>query len=685
MRLSRRPVPLLALPLLLVAAACGGGDSPTEPPPPAPVATVTITPAAATLNVGATEQLTAATLSSAGAALTGRTVTWSSGTTSVATVSTTGLVTAVAAGTATITATSEGRTGTATITVQQNANPVASVAVTPATATIFVDRTQQLSATLRDAQNNVILNRTPTWSSSDTTIARVSVTGVVRGVAPGAATITASAEGQSATAAITVQLVPVALVRILPAGVSLQVGATRQFTATPLDAENNSISGRTIAWTARNTAVASVSGSGLVTAVGAGTTQLVATVDGRADSVSVVVTSGPPPVQAVQAAPATVSLLPGGSVPVRGITRDGFGNVLTGRTVTFASSNPAAATVSGAGVITAVAPGTTTITLTSEGVTATSAVTVQGGGAQFEIDIRNFGAPFTPEVQEAFDQARVYWQNAIVGDVADLTLGVRTTPACGAGSNTPTLSGEAIDDVIILARIDSIDGPGRVLGSAGPCLIRTGVGAPLTLVGIMNFDSADVRGLLSSGRFREVIRHEMAHVLGVGTLWTSVGCLQNPSNTTNGTILDTRFNCERAISAFDAVGGEFYTAGEKVPVENCARGVPSTCGAGTINGHWREITMDNELMTGYIENTGLTPNSVVTIASLADLGYVVNYGAAESYTLPPDDLSPAALQSGLRLSSPGGATIDLHDDIRRGPIELIDRFGRTVRIIRPGN
>jgi hypothetical protein len=83
-----------------------------------PVASVSVSPASATLSVGATQQLSAVTKDSAGNTLTGRVVTWSSSNPAIATVSGSGLVTAIAAGSATITATSEGKTGTSAITVQ---------------------------------------------------------------------------------------------------------------------------------------------------------------------------------------------------------------------------------------------------------------------------------------------------------------------------------------------------------------------------------------------------------------------------------------------------------------------------------------------------------------------------------------------------------------------------------------
>ncbi|MDH3458423.1 MAG: Ig-like domain-containing protein, partial [Gemmatimonadota bacterium] len=106
-----------------------------------------------------------------------------------------GLVSGIAAGSATITATSEGQSGTAAVTVA--VAPVASVSVTPSTASIFVSSTVQLTATLRDAAGNVLTGRPISWSSNNPGVATVNASGLATGVAAGSAAITATSEGQS--------------------------------------------------------------------------------------------------------------------------------------------------------------------------------------------------------------------------------------------------------------------------------------------------------------------------------------------------------------------------------------------------------------------------------------------------------------------------------------------------------
>jgi acid phosphatase len=82
--------------------------------------------------------------------------------------------------------------------------PVASVTVTPASATVSAGSSVQLTATPKDANGNPLVGRTVTWQSSNTSAATVNSSGLVTGVAAGSATITATSEGQSGTSAITV-------------------------------------------------------------------------------------------------------------------------------------------------------------------------------------------------------------------------------------------------------------------------------------------------------------------------------------------------------------------------------------------------------------------------------------------------------------------------------------------------
>src|SRR5437762_1844188 len=337
-----------------------------------PVASVTVSPATATVTIGTTTQLTATPKDANGTALSGRAVTWVTSNAAAATVSANGVVTGVATGSATITATSEGQSGTSAITVTNV--PVASVTVSPATASLTVGATTQLTATPKDANGTALSGRVVTWGTSNAAAATVSANGVVTGVATGSATITATSEGQSGTSAITVTNVPVASVTVSPATASLTVGATTQLTATPKDANGTALSGRVVTWATSNAAAATVSASGVVTGVAAGSATITATSEGQSGTSAITVTNVP--VASVTVSPATASLTVGATTQLTATPKDSNGTALGGRVVTWGTSNAAIATVSASGLARGVAAGSATITATSEGKSGTAAMTV---------------------------------------------------------------------------------------------------------------------------------------------------------------------------------------------------------------------------------------------------------------------------------------------------------------------
>jgi len=174
--------------------------------------------------------------------------------------------------------------------------PVASVTVTPASAGVAMGGTVQLAATAWDAAGNVLTGRSITWTSDAPSVATVSATGLLRGVAVGNATITATTEGQSGTAAVSVTLAPVASVTVSPNSASLLVGATVQLGATLKDANGNTLAGRAVTWASSNPAVATVTASGgLVAGMAIGTATITATSEGKDGSATVAVAVPPPP------------------------------------------------------------------------------------------------------------------------------------------------------------------------------------------------------------------------------------------------------------------------------------------------------------------------------------------------------------------------------------------------------
>src|SRR6266699_687630 len=174
---------------------------------------------------------------------------------------------------------------------------VASIEVHLASSSINAGDTTRASVTMKD-RRGVTIVRPVQWSSSDTTIATVSDSGLVRGVAAGNVNIVARNRTVTGSAPLTVTVrssVLVASVAVALASSTLNPGQTTQATATTRDSSGHVLTGRAIAWTTNSSAVATVSGTGLVTAVASGSALIVATSEGKSGNAPLTVQGTPPP------------------------------------------------------------------------------------------------------------------------------------------------------------------------------------------------------------------------------------------------------------------------------------------------------------------------------------------------------------------------------------------------------
>ena len=256
------------------------------------VAVVEVTPANDTVLVANTTQLTAQPKDAEGNAMTGRTVTWSTGNPNIATVDGNGLVTGIGQGIVAITARSEGVDGFAAIVVITN-NAVASLVVAPATDTIGIGQELQLEAELRDEFGTVLIGRVVTWVSDDVIVATVDANGVMIGLTAGVVTITGTSEGVSGTSTITMVPVSVASVVVTPANGTVQVGQTLQLAAEPRDSTGTPLPGRAVAWSTSAANIASVDGAGVVFGVATGAATITASSEGVLGTASITVAVPP--------------------------------------------------------------------------------------------------------------------------------------------------------------------------------------------------------------------------------------------------------------------------------------------------------------------------------------------------------------------------------------------------------
>lgn len=246
----------------------------------------------------------------------------------------------------------------------------------------------------------------------------------------------------------------------------------------------------------------------------------------------------------------------------------------------------------------------------------------QAGGSdqgRFNITFRYLVSPTERQI-EVFEAAAARWERSIIKDLYSIS-GEEIPSFLEDVGVPPIITAEEgiIDDVVIEVVLAPIDGPGNILGQAGPVFIR--VPELTTISGIMFFDVEDLATLEEYDLFEEVIVHEMGHVLGIGTLWNLfIPPLGIDRQLRFGPESDPYYGGRQANVFWNAEGGLY-----ELPIEN-------TGGPGTRFSHWRESALDNELMTGFL-NLGVNPLSRITAGSLEDLGY----GTAkvgEQYDLP---------------------------------------------------
>ena len=406
-----------------------------------------------------------------------------------------------------------------------------------------------------------------------------------------------------------------------------------------------------ISLSSSDTAVIVIAPNGALLAVGDGTASVTASwvaTTGITASQSVVVSS-----EHLIAVSVTVpsTLAPGdtAAILVTGQVHGGR-SIAHPTSVTVTSRNPAVVTTS-ATTATALSPGTTWIVArASTGVSDSASITVASNAASSPgsdggyVQIRWVGDVPSAPVAAAFEAARVRINGlfrsfgSVPATRIDLAAGTCMTGA-------PAL-GESVPGLVIFAQVTAIDGVGNVLGSSGPCIVRSGTSLPA--VAAMQFDVADMAAMVANGSLNGVVLHEMMHSLGFGTIWgpDAQGEVAAPDGA------DPRYTGTTGQAEYAALGAADAPSG--APVEN-------TGGPGTQGSHWRESVFHTELMTGWADGT--MPMSRVTIGALKDFGYDVDLTKADPFVL-----STSPVQADLRASQ-------RIVEQTNGPIGVVDQGG----------
>src|SRR6266446_985803 len=329
--------------------------------------------------------------------------------------------------------------------------PVASVEVALAKSSILEGETTNATATPKDANGTVLSGRFIGWASGDPHVATVTQEGVITALKAGATSVSATSEGRTGTATVTVTALPVASVTVSLFLSSLTVGATTLATSTVKDANGNVLSGRSVTWSSDLPSVASVNSIGFVSAVSAGSANITATSEGQSGSAPITVV--PPSIASVTVTLATSTLASGSRTQATATARDKDGNILAGKALTLSSDNPSIATVTPQGVVTGVTLGTTNITATGEGVTGSAAITVAvsaGFGSSAEkIHIVDIGTTFAPTLSGPSASAATFIRRATSVATVD-GQGTITGVGEGQGWVAVMASGFAPDSVYVI-------------------------------------------------------------------------------------------------------------------------------------------------------------------------------------------------------------------------------------------
>jgi trimeric autotransporter adhesin len=459
---------------------------------------IVVTPAATTLAIAGTQQLTATGKYDDGTTpdLTAS-VTWTSSAAGTASVSNAqgsqGLATALAAGTATVTATLGAVSGSATITVTPAT--LKTVVITPATASIPIGTALAFVAKGTYSDGSTIdVTTSATWSTKDANIATISnaagSNGTATGMAAGTTTVQTSLDGVTATASLTVTQATLQTIAVKPANTSLVVGVKQSMTATGTYSNGSQVDLTTTAvWTTANVAIASVSNAsgaqGQLTAVGAGTTTVTATASGIAGSTAVTVTE--PAASQLVISPTAPSSPTGQRVQFTATviyTNNTQRNVTM--QATWSSSKTSVATINRTGQATTVAAGTTTITATYGGMTATTTLTVSAAVVT-QIQVTPINPSFPVGTVQQFQATAIYSDNtsqAVTGQATWTSTKTAVATVTTNGPNRGRVTAVAAGTAQIQASWQGITGSSTVTVTAAvPVSISVSPAAVTVAVG----------------------------------------------------------------------------------------------------------------------------------------------------------------------------------------------------------
>ncbi len=396
--------------------------------------------------------------------------------------------------------------------------PVSRVIVGPSPTLLTVGESGQLSAIPMDEDGNPLAGREVSWRSSTPSVATVSSRGLVQAVAAGAATITAAVEGREGTATLNVGVTraSVSRVEIVQGPLTLAPGDSVRLTATARDDAGNALGDRQVSWASSDAGVLEVTAAGLVVARRVGTATVTATTEGVRTTARMTVEI--PAVATIALSNLPAAVVTGDTFTLRATLRDAGNRILTGRALTWRSSDPAVATVSSQGSVRAAGTGTTTITVATEGRTAESRITVRPpppvpvaairlrpGSAQLEVGRTvTVAADLVDQRGNALADRPVTWRSSD-DNVATVSGGVVTARRAGSVVIAASAEGRAATISVTVtapAAPAAPDAPTPAPAAAAPPEPETGTAATAAALreGGLATGASHTCGVLNDGR-----------------------------------------------------------------------------------------------------------------------------------------------------------------------------------------
>ena len=347
--------------------------------------------------------------------------------------------------------------------------PVATtITVTPSSHTLeAISATVQLSATVKDQNNNTMTGQTVTWSSGNTAVATVNAQGLVTAVSNGSAQITARSGNASGTASITVSEPMATRITITPSSRTLEaIGETVQLMATVRDQRNNVMTGQTVTWSSGDDAVATVSEEGLVTAVSNGMVDITAQSGSLSSTATISVSEPVPTTIVIDPTSATLESI-GETVQLTALVLDQRENTMPDAMVTWSSGDESVATVDEDGLVTAVDNGMVDITAQSDEAMESVTITVSQVAAIITITpemttLTEFGETVQLEVfaedanEVAIDEPSIAWTSSDETVATVDEAGLVTAVGNGMADITAQ-SGNAMQSVLVTVAGPSAD------------------------------------------------------------------------------------------------------------------------------------------------------------------------------------------------------------------------------------